>query len=81
MEVDPVADKILQHCHFQQDHKAIKSTEDGDCLFNSVSTLLVRDESLPTELRYKTCKEMFINIIALHAMLVHFVNNSFCKYV
>ena len=53
--------KILQHCHFQQDHKAIKSTEDGDCLFNSVSTLLVGDESLPTELRYKTCIEMFIN--------------------
>ena len=22
-----------------------------------------------------------VNIIALHAMLVHFVNNSLCKYV
>ena len=61
MELDPVADKILQHCHFQHDQKAIKSTGDGDCLFNSVSTLLVGDESLATELRFKTCLEMFLN--------------------
>lgn len=61
MEVDPVADKLLHHCHFQNDQNAIRSTGDGDCLFNSVSTLLVGDESLATELRYKTCLEMFLN--------------------
>lgn len=32
MEVDPIADKLLQHCHFQLDKKAIKYTGVGDCL-------------------------------------------------
>lgn len=61
LEIDPVGDKLLQHCHFKNDLNAVKSTGDGDCLFNAVSTLLVGDESLSIELRYKTCLEMFLN--------------------
>lgn len=59
LEIDPVGDKLLHHCHFKNDLNAVKSTGDGDCLFNAVSTLLVGDESLSIELRYKTCLEMF----------------------
>lgn len=61
LEIDPVGDKLLQHCHFKNDLNAVKSTGDGDCLFNAVSTLLVGDESMSIELRYKTCLEMFLN--------------------
>ena len=40
---------------------ALFSTGDGDCLFNSVSVLLVGDESMSLELRYRCCIEMVTN--------------------
>ena len=37
------------------------STDDGNCLFNSVSTVLTGDEKLAAELRLRTAMEMSLN--------------------
>lgn len=40
---------------------ALRSTGDGNCLFNSASIALVGDESLAIELRARTCVELLVN--------------------
>lgn len=42
--------------------KALQSTADGNCLFNSVSTLLTGNESMNKELHLKTCIELALNL-------------------
>lgn len=44
-----------------KDGTAIKSTGDGDCLFNAISIILCGDESMSVELKYKCCLEMVSN--------------------
>lgn len=57
---DPTANAILSHYHHTA-KTALKSTGDGDCLFNSVSMLLTGDESKSVELRFRCCVEMIVN--------------------
>ena len=57
---DPVANAILSDYHATT-KTALKSTGDGDSLFNSFSTYLVGDESRSIELRYRCCIEMVAN--------------------
>ncbi|KAK6181862.1 hypothetical protein SNE40_009640 [Patella caerulea] len=59
--VDEVANKLLRQYTNERNVNAVKSTGDGDCLFNVVSTLLIGCESLSVELRYRTCLEMVLN--------------------
>ncbi|KAH3694612.1 hypothetical protein DPMN_082052 [Dreissena polymorpha] len=49
---DVVGDTLAVHFHCT-DKTAFHSSLDGDCLFNSVSTLLADDESRSTEFRYR----------------------------
>ena len=42
--------------------KALRSTADGNCLFNSVSLFLSGTEDLAIELRLRTCLELAINV-------------------
>ena len=42
--------------------KALQSTADGNCLFNSASILLTGNESINKELRLKTCIELALNL-------------------
>jgi hypothetical protein len=46
---------------YATDKVALKSTPDGNCFFNAVSTLLTGDELRSTELRYRCCVEMTLN--------------------
>lgn len=39
--------------------EAVKTKGDGNCLFNSLSLAIQNNEVLATELRYRTCLEMF----------------------
>ena len=57
---DPVSNFIMSEYSFES-KSALFSTRDGDCLFNSVSILLVGDESMCLELRYRCCVEMVTN--------------------
>ena len=57
---DPVSNFILSHHSFAL-KSALLSTGNGDCLFNSVSTLRVGEESKSLELRYRCCVEMVTN--------------------
>ena len=57
---DPVSNFIMSEYSFES-KSALFSIRDGDCLFNSVSILLVGDESMCLELRYRCCVEMVTN--------------------
>jgi len=58
-EQDPVANTLLTHFH-ASDMSALHSSPNGDCFFNSVSLLLIGDETRSTELRYRCCIEMVL---------------------
>lgn len=47
--------------YFATSKVAFVSTGDGNCLFNSISILLVGNESRSLELRYRCCLEMVAN--------------------
>ena len=47
---DPVSNFIMSEYSFES-KSALFSADDGDCLFNSVSILLVGDEQMSLELR------------------------------
>lgn len=49
---------------------SLKTTGDGNCLFNSISILLTGEETLSVELRLRTCLELAFNInfYATHAI-------------
>ena len=53
LEVDEVANHFLNNYTTLYNMKAGISTGDGDCLFNSVSSVLVGNETLSIELRYR----------------------------
>ena len=57
---DPFSNFTMSEYSFES-KSALFSTGDGDCLFNSVSILLVGDESMSLELRYRCCIEMVKN--------------------
>lgn len=57
---DSTANAILSHYHHTE-KTALRSTGDGDCLFISVSTLLIGDESKSVELHLRCCVEMIVN--------------------
>ena len=57
---DPVSNFIMSEYSFES-KSALFSTRDGDCLFNSVSILLVGDKSMCLELRYRCCVEIVTN--------------------
>lgn len=57
---DETANTLLAHFHASE-QTALYSTPNGDCFFNSLSTLLTGDESRSTELRYRCCVEMVLN--------------------
>lgn len=59
-DIDSVAQQYINR-YMCKDGTAIKSTGDGDCLFNAVSIILCGDESMSLELRYKCCLEMVSN--------------------
>lgn len=62
MVLDPISDRLLHQFYFPDaNDTAVRASGDGDCLFNSVSTLLIGAEALAVELRYKTCLEMCLN--------------------
>lgn len=59
MELDPISDRLLHQFYFPDaKDTAVRAAGDGDCLFNSLSTLLIGTEALVVELRHKTCLEM-----------------------
>lgn len=42
MELDPLSDRLLHHFNFPDaNDTAVRASGEGDCLFNSVSTLLM----------------------------------------
>ncbi|KAL3889466.1 hypothetical protein ACJMK2_001809 [Sinanodonta woodiana] len=53
LPVDEIAADILLRLHAEKEIP-LRITGDGDCLFNAVSILLCGNESMSTELRYKT---------------------------
>ena len=57
---DTTANTIIYDYH-QTNKSALQSTGDGDCLFNSVSTLLTGDERKSVELRFRCCAELIVN--------------------
>lgn len=68
---DPVSNPILSNYCCTGSESALLSISDGNCLFNSISLLLVGNESLSIELRYRSCCiEMVTNKskIRLHGM-------------
>lgn len=75
LNVDSIANWLLSTYTFELHHKAAVSTGNSDCLFNATSTLLVGDESLSAELRYKSCIKMIQNS---EQFLDHPERSSFC---
>lgn len=59
-DIDSVAQQYINR-YMCKDGTAIKSTGDGDCLFNAISIILCGDESMSVELKYKCCLEMVSN--------------------
>ena len=57
---DDVANTVLSEYHCSP-MVALRSTGDGNCLFNSFSTILTGNESMNIELRYRCCIEMTMN--------------------
>ena len=60
-EQDTISNFILDQYHGSL-MCGLKSTGDGDCLLNAVSTCLAGDESRSVELKYRCCIEMIANI-------------------
>ena len=61
IEVDRQAREILTKSKLSNVGTPALSTGDGNCLFNSVSTVLTGDEKLTAVLRLRTAKEMSLN--------------------
>ena len=57
---DAVANSLLRHFH-SSDLVALQSTGDGNCLFNSLSILLIGNEDLSVELRCRVAVELAVN--------------------
>jgi hypothetical protein len=56
--VDETAEYIREN-YSHEDGVALRSTPDGDCLFNATSTHIVGNETLSVELRYRTALMMY----------------------
>lgn len=58
-----VAQHYLDRYHLKSGTtlRTLRTTGDGDCLFNAASIILCGDESMGSELKYKCCIEMVLN--------------------
>ena len=61
MRGDSIGSALIPKEEVGEEIKALKATADGNCLFNSASILLVRDESASHMLRLLTAEELFLN--------------------
>lgn len=61
MKEDSIGSALIPKDEVGEEIKALNSTADGNCLFNSASNLLVRDQSASHMLRFLTAVELFLN--------------------
>lgn len=59
-QVDKVSLQIMPDS-YKPPYLPVRSTGDGNCLFNSASLAICQDEELAVELRLRTCLELALN--------------------
>ena len=60
-QVDQTSRKIIPDSLTPQSYVPVRSTGDGNCLFNSASIAICQSEQLACELRLRTCLELALN--------------------
>lgn len=60
-QVDQTSRKIIPDSLTPQRYVPVRSTGDGNCLFNSASIVICQSEELAFELRLRTCLELALN--------------------
>ena len=60
-QVDQTSRKLIPDSLTPQSYVPVRSTGDGNCLFNSASIAICQNEQLACELRLQTCLELALN--------------------
>jgi hypothetical protein len=60
-QVDEISRRIIPSVFASRNYIPVRTTGDGNCLFNSASLLIYQNESLASELRLRTCLELALN--------------------
>eukprot|EP00111_Clytia_hemisphaerica_P013277 TCONS_00038981-protein len=59
---DKMSTNLIPDIQSCENEIALRTTGDGNCLFNCASIMLVGDESISEELRLRTCLELVLNL-------------------